>query len=311
MKKLLLIIATVLFVQINNAQTITDIDSNVYNTVTIGTQVWMKENLKTTKYRNGDVIPNVTDTALWNHLTSGAYCNYDNNNSNVATYGRLYNWYVINDNRNVCPTGWHVPNDSEWTILVNYLGGDTIAGGKMKEAGTAHWYSPNTGATNSSGFTALAGGQRAIYRKNPSFDPYSYVAFGLNSSFWSYELNGKYMILDYTYTSVFRDDTIDKMGGLSIRCLKDLSTGINNLIKDDQIVIFPNPSAGLVNLSFGLIAAQKAMVEIHNLQGTQVFSKTFQNTTSATIDLKGHPTGIYMVKVIADGVSYEEKIVKE
>jgi len=144
---------------------VTDIDGNVYHIVTIGTQVWMVENLKTTKFRDGSSIPNVTDAEEWvghGELHSGAYCNYDNTAANSNTYGSLYNWYAVVDERNICPTGWHIPSEAEWATLIAYLGGQDVAGGKMKEAGTAHWSTPNTGASNSSGFTALPGGSRQI-----------------------------------------------------------------------------------------------------------------------------------------------------
>jgi uncharacterized protein (TIGR02145 family) len=141
-----------------------DIDNNRYEIVTIGTQTWMGENLKTTRYNDGSVIPLITDdnTAWETASTNGApaYTWYNNDASNLITYGALYNWYAIdtlsNGNKNVCPTGWHVPTDVEWTTLTTYLG----AGGKMKEAGLAHWTTPNTGATNESGFAGLPGGYR-------------------------------------------------------------------------------------------------------------------------------------------------------
>jgi uncharacterized protein (TIGR02145 family) len=137
-----------------------DKDGNGYDTVHIGTQVWMKQNLKTIHYLNGILIPNVTDNTAWSGLSSGARCYYNNDPATYAdTYGALYNWYAVNTG-NLCPFGWHVPTDNEWTALVNYLGGTSIAGGKLKEAGLTHWNSPNTGATNSSGFTALPGGYR-------------------------------------------------------------------------------------------------------------------------------------------------------
>ena len=140
--------------------TVTDIDGNVYNTVTIGIQVWMVENLKVTKYRNGDPIANVTDNTAWKGLTTGAYCWYGNDAANKVTYGALYNWYAVNDSRNIAPVGWHVPTEAERDMLDNFLGGASVAGGKLKEAGTSHWGSPNTGASNSSGFTALPAGYR-------------------------------------------------------------------------------------------------------------------------------------------------------
>jgi uncharacterized protein (TIGR02145 family) len=114
---------------------VTDYDGNVYNTVTIGTQTWMTEDLRVTHYRNGDLIPNVAETAAWNNLTTGAYCNYDNDKRNSATYGRLYNWYAVISGANLAPSGWHVPTDAEWTTLTTYLGGEGVAGGKLKESG--------------------------------------------------------------------------------------------------------------------------------------------------------------------------------
>lgn len=137
---------------------ITDIDGNVYHTITIGTQVWLVENLKVLRYRNGDPIPNVTDATERSNLSIGACWWHDNDMANKATYGALYNWYAVSDSRNLAPIGWHVPTDAEWTTLTTFLGGESVAGGKMKEVGFTHWFSPNTGATNSSGFTALAAG---------------------------------------------------------------------------------------------------------------------------------------------------------
>jgi uncharacterized protein (TIGR02145 family) len=197
---------------------VTDIDNNVYNTVTIGTQVWMKENLKTTRYNDGTAILNVTDGAIWSTLSAGAYCWYDNNAVKYkAEYGALYNWYVVasTNAKNVCPTGWHVPTDTEWTTLTTYLGGETVAGGKLKETGTTHWESPNTGATNASGFTALPGGNRL---NDGSFD---YVGqYGqwwssteyLANSAWTRDVGYYFKTLDRAYYL--------KPSGYSVRCIK-------------------------------------------------------------------------------------------
>jgi uncharacterized protein (TIGR02145 family) len=138
--------------------TVTDVEGNVYNTVTIGNQTWMKENLKVTKYRDGTAI-GTTTASIPNDSSSKYQWAYNGAESNVSTYGRLYTWYAATDSRGVCPSGWHLPTNAEWTTLITYLG-ESVAGGKMKEAGTTHWISPNTGATNSSGFTALPGGYR-------------------------------------------------------------------------------------------------------------------------------------------------------
>lgn len=196
--------------------TVTDIDGNVYQTVTIGTQEWMAENLKVKHYSNGDSIPHVTDDATWSVLTSGAYCNYDNDEGNVATYGRLYNWYAVEDSRKIAPEGWHVPRDEEWQTLVDYLGGEAVAGGKMKEAGYEHWVDPNTGATNESGFTALPGGYR-------DYDG-TFYGMGDYASFWSSTELGSYDAwlrgLGYGNARVSRLGNY-KHYGFSVRCVRD------------------------------------------------------------------------------------------
>jgi uncharacterized protein (TIGR02145 family) len=169
-----------------------DIDGNVYNTVTIGTQTWMKENLKTTHYANGTAIPLITGNSNWEALTdtSKAYCWYDNDSAtNANTYGALYTWSAAMNGaassssspssiQGVCPTGWHLPSDDEWTTLTDYLGGEAVAGGKLKETGTTHWQSPNEGATNESGFTALPGGYRY-------FIPDTFYYIGNYGYWWS------------------------------------------------------------------------------------------------------------------------------
>lgn len=144
---------------------VVDIDGNVYSSVTIGTQTWLVENLKTTRYRNGDPIGNVTDGDLWRNLISDAYCDYNNDSSNAETYGRLYNWFAVDDDRGIAPAGWHVATNEEWITLSTYLaGGDYLKGSResgdqLKESGTLHWANGNTG-NNKSGFTALPGGER-------------------------------------------------------------------------------------------------------------------------------------------------------
>lgn len=201
--------------------TVTDIDGNVYRTVTIGGQTWMAENLRTTRYRNGDPVPNVSDDSVWFNLSTGAYCNYGNDPNYAAIYGRLYNWYAVYDSRNIAPSGWHVASDDEWTTLVNYLGGPNIAGGKLKEAGTSHWKSPNAGATNESGFSGLPGGYR-----NPD-GPFHHI--GDNGFWWTSTLDNTYANRDRAWrlTWHYFDSTVDRnsyyfMGGMSVRCIKDL-----------------------------------------------------------------------------------------
>jgi uncharacterized protein (TIGR02145 family) len=140
--------------------TITDIDANSYKTIPIGIQVWMAENLKTSKLNDGTAIPSVTDDAQWTNLLAPAYCWFDNNDTLYKNiYGAYYNWFTVSTGK-LCPVGWHVPSDDEWQLLVDYFGGSNIAGSKIKEAGTNNWVFSNNDATNSSGFTALPGGMR-------------------------------------------------------------------------------------------------------------------------------------------------------
>ncbi|MBN2411533.1 fibrobacter succinogenes major paralogous domain-containing protein [candidate division KSB1 bacterium] len=167
--------------------TMTDIDGNVYKTVKIGKQLWMAENLKVTRYRNGDAIPEVTDDLKWINLTNGAYCHYNNNSNNTVNYGALYNWFAVNDSRKIAPKGWHVPSDAEWQRLVNFLGGEDVAGAKLKETGTTHWESPNEGATNESGFSARSGGSRGSgFGSNSTYGNFgSFNDRGDIDGFWS------------------------------------------------------------------------------------------------------------------------------
>jgi uncharacterized protein (TIGR02145 family) len=136
-----------------------DCDGNNYKTIQIGTQTWMARNLKTTKYNDGTSIPIVTDATAWRDLSTPACCWQNNDPVRKVTYGVLYNWHTVNTGR-LCPSGWHIPNDAEWTILTDFLGGENVAGGKLKESGFSHWNSPNTCATDEHYFKALPGGIR-------------------------------------------------------------------------------------------------------------------------------------------------------
>jgi uncharacterized protein (TIGR02145 family) len=209
--------------------TVTDIDGNVYNTITYGTQVWMVENLKTTHFRDGTAITNETTNAPWAYNAIGtapAYCDYNNNPANSAVYGRLYNLFAMKDSRGIAPTGWHVPNYSEWVTLLNYLGGAGIAGGRMKETGTTHWLYPNTGADNSSGFTAVGTGDRAWTSTG------SFCCQQARSSLWSSSSSytsgtSAYLNVIYlNYNSASHSMTLGSIGGgqnfgFAIRCIKD------------------------------------------------------------------------------------------
>ncbi|MFH0898415.1 MAG: fibrobacter succinogenes major paralogous domain-containing protein [bacterium] len=193
-----------------------DIDSNLYHSVTIGTQTWLTENLKVKHYRDGVLIPNVIDSTLWGANLTGARCYYNNDSITYAdTYGALYNWYAVANSSNICPTGWHMPSKDEWSVLITNLGGYNIAADKMKETGTAHWLSPNANATNESGFTALPGGFRRI---NNTFDYLGGVCF-----FWAakYGTSGNSFYNLCGEDSEIYNDIGNKPDGFSVRCIKD------------------------------------------------------------------------------------------
>jgi len=208
-----------------------DIEGNVYQTINIGGQIWMMENLNTTTYNDGTPIPNVTDPVEWYNLSTGAYCNFDNDESNAITYGRLYNWFAVDDAHQLAPTGWHIPTINELATLVNYLGGADVAGGKLKETGAGHWGSYNT-ASNSSGYTALPGGRRLLsFVTNAAF----FSALGITGNWWSSSQgwNSDYAQWVRLQTNDFVESTFSgfsggtgydphsKKNGYSVRCVKD------------------------------------------------------------------------------------------
>ena len=221
MKHTLLIITAVMLVVGCSKNTVTDIDDNTYKTVQIGDQIWMAENLKVTHYRNGDPIPTGHSDSVWISLSTGAYAVYDGNESNADTYGYLYNWYAVNDSRNLAPEGWHVPTGDEWRTLVDYLGGKDVAGGKLKEEGTTHWDSPNTGATNETGFTALPGGMRYGEFYSPNNEGTGMNEYGC---FWSSTERNEYNAWRWRVTHSSKMDVYPyatKVWGFSVRCIRD------------------------------------------------------------------------------------------
>ncbi len=187
-----------------------DIEGNTYKTILLGKQEWMMDNLKVTKYRNGQPIPHIQDSIVWNAWKNGAYVFYKND----TKHGILYNWMAVNDSRGVCPTGWHVPSGFEWDTLSKFLGGDEVAGGKMKAK--LHWETPNTSATNESGFHALPKG---LYGVNGSFNN-----IGKNAYWWSSSEHGVSSAwgreIGFNESALFAGHG-DKRDGLSVRCIKD------------------------------------------------------------------------------------------
>lgn len=184
--------------------------------VTIGTQVWKTKNLDVEQYRNGDTIPQVKDSTQWANLKTGAWCYYNNDAATGAIYGKLYNWHSVNDARGLAPAGWHVASSAEWSTLIRYVGGGSVAGGKLKEAGTTHWSSPNTSASNENGFSALPGGSRGSSA--------SYLGIGTDGIWWtsteSVSTSAMSTYLMYNYAIVLSHAGYKEFG-FSVRCVKD------------------------------------------------------------------------------------------
>jgi uncharacterized protein (TIGR02145 family) len=219
---------------------VTDIDGNTYQTIVINGQEWMAENLRTSKYVNGDPIPNVTDGALWSNLTTGAWVHYENNSSYENPYGKLYNWYTVADSRNVCPTGWHVPSEVDWSLFINYLdptagGGNNIpnnAGGKIKSTGTEYWQAPNIGATNQSGFCGQPSGMRGFTGE--------YLNLGIAGIWWTESESS--LIKAFYKFSLYSNEYVDhhddyKTYGFSVRCLKNSTSVINEIKPSSKTLI--------------------------------------------------------------------------
>lgn len=207
MKKILLSLLAVLFISTLLAQ------SGVLS-VKVGDQAWMVKNLDADHYRNGDPIPEVKDPYAWPTLTTGAWCYYNNDSANGKIYGKLYNWYAVNDPRGLAPAGWHIPSDSEWTALEKGLGNRLEAGAKLREAGAVHWKAPNTGANNSSGWTGLPGGYR---------NQIAYFGYVKEIGYWwtSSERNTLALAHAMDYNGIAGGTMNDKHFGYSVRCLKD------------------------------------------------------------------------------------------
>ena len=231
MKTCILIFTSFLFITAASfgqqlKDTVVDVDGNMYHTVKIGKQIWMQENLKTTKYSDGSPIPKEPNNAKWKKLTTDAYSDYYDKPKMSKQTGRLYNFYAATSPAKICPAGWHVPSNKEWNTLEEYLDNtvDTTItgnlgsdiGGIMKDTGTAHWSAPNTGATNSSHFTALPAGYRNIGG--------AYLSIGLIGVWWTSseedKLNASYRFLTYKNSQINRS-FVAKNSGLSIRCVRD------------------------------------------------------------------------------------------
>lgn len=281
--------------------------------VTIGTQIWQSTNLNVTTYSDGTPIPQVTDPTQWANLTTGAWCYYNNDPANGAVYGKLYNWYAvagihdidpITPNKTLTPTGYHIPSDAEWTTLITYLGGENIAGGKMKSTGTTLWASPNTNATNSSGFTGLPGGSRSPL--------WGFEVIGVAGNWWSSsevdtESAGIRLIAHnggYVNGGIGHPGFL-KSTGLSVRCLSDSSLS-NTTIKINNIKLNPNPVSSVFNIKTDDNLINQPYTIIDGLGRVVLEGKL--NDVDTTINVEQLSKGIYYLKVSDKNAS---KFIKE
>ena len=288
------------------SQTVYDADGNIYDIIPIGTQSWLGQNLRTKRYNNGDPILTTTPANLDISLESNPkyYWAYDGNEVNTSAYGRLYTWYAVVDGRNLCPSGWHVPNNSDWDTLARFLGGWYDAGGKMKESGTGHWTSPNTGATNSSNFSAVPGGHRM------SIGPF--LSLNTNAFYWSATPNGTdygwCRKLFYTDAALNSDSVYGfKNYGFSVRCINDtLGTAIERNFPDPGFLFYPNPAKD--QLFVKMNSEQNVNIMIYSLNGTCVLEKNI-NSQNEPVEIHQLKRGLYLVKATSQQHSATQKII--
>jgi uncharacterized protein (TIGR02145 family) len=281
--------------------TVTDMDGNVYHTVTIGTQVWMVENLKTTRYNDSTTIPLVTDDAAWSSLVTDGFCWYNDSITYKEPYGALYNWWAVNTGK-LAPRDWHIPTDAEWNIVTKYLGGDSLAGGKMKEAGTTYWHNPNTGADNSSGFSALPGGDRCYKSAHGVFKDIGEAGYWWSSSEYD-ALWARYRGLYSSYVGVEGNPKegvayANKGLGFSVRCVRDemasdVDTKSSRLPNDFSLhQNYPNPFNSSTNISFSLPVGVFVSLKVFDLLGREVAVVLSEDLTAGSYTRKWNADGL-------------------
>ena len=298
------------------AQTVTDIDGNVYNTVTIGTQLWIKENLKTTKLNDNTPIPPVTVPAEWAALSAPGYCWYNNDaGSYKATYGALYNWFAVNTGK-LCPTGWHVPAYDEWTVLINYLtnnaygyggSGSDIAKSMASKSGWTTSASVGSvgndqASNNNSGFTAFPSGNRDVSG--------TFQEIGTGTYWWSStEYSPAYAYLQYLLYDSFYCNWArnDKLAGYAVRCINDIATDITNP-STSIIEIYPNPVTDILNIESK--DEEFETISILNSQG-KVITKEKPIGPLHQLDLSNYISGLYFLEFVkTSGEIRRVKIIK-
>ena len=288
-------------------QIVTDFDGNIYETVTIGDQVWLKENLKSLHYCDGEPVPEVVA--------------YNNDDSLAAIYGLLYTWNAAMKGssepgvQGVCPRDWHVATDEEWTILENYLGGPSIAGGKMKETGTEHWLAPNTGATNGSGFTGLPAGEFDAY-----FVPNKFWLLHTAAVFWTSSQTNQLQAIE-RYLSY--DDAAcgslpwHKVMKYSIRCIKDtpsdIETESSQVIEYELHQNYPNPFNPVTTIKYEIPVSGFVSLKAFDLLGNEVATLVNENRNagklSVEFDADGLSSGIYYYQLLSDEFIRTKKMI--
>lgn len=293
-------------IEIYAQETVTDYDGNVYNTVTIGEQIWLKENLKSLHYSDGATIPNVLA--------------YNNDDSLAEIYGRLYTWdAAMRDStqpgvQGVCPCEWHVPTDQEWSQLENYLGGATIAGGKMKDTGTTFWTAPNTGATNTSGFSALPAGEFDAYYSPNVFQLLNeYAVFWTSTQISTPKARERYLAYNSAASSIY--DWF-KVMNYSIRCIKDYPTRMENesyIPKKFKLMQnFPNPFNPSTIIQFETTHKTFISLKVFNVLGNEIATLINEEKPvgihKVEWSVKGLPSGIYFYKIQTGNFSETKKM---
>jgi uncharacterized protein (TIGR02145 family) len=317
-KNYALIVITLLSIFTIKAQTITDIEGNIYNTVTIDNQEWMKENLRVAHYRNGDSIFSTIPANLdiTNQIEPKYQWAFDGIESNVIGYGRFYTWYALMDGRGVCPIGWTVPTNDDWKQLEMFLGmtqaqvdssdnwRGTTEGGKLKETGLTYWYTPNLGATNETGFTAYGSGLK--YRHG-DFDDKLHFAYLWTSS----QLDGN---IAWCHTLGFMYSKIglffmNKDFGLSVRCIKNVATYNNEMKSTTSFKIYPNPANDYLIIQNQTTIRNEKLV-IKNEIGQNIITSII-NGNQTHLDISRLKQGIYFVEVWSDNNRKIVKLIKQ
>lgn len=295
MKKQICIVGLALFLlsgKVNSQVKMKDGDGNEYGTVLVGSTYWIDQNLKSSKYANGDIITNVDDNTAWSQLNTGAWSYYNKSSLNGSTYGKLYNWYAVDDSRGVCPTGWRVPTNTDWNNLGKALGGDTLVGGKLKQTGTTLWSSPNTAATNQIGFNALPSG----YRGNMG----AYGSLASNAYFWVREsYNGTEAVgrnITSNSKALFTEHN-NKLNGFAIRCVKENTASLEeNALNLWSVALNPVNAT----ITFNQLPDFTEKVVIFDLNGTKVLEVNTEKNKTLIVSNATLPQGIYLVHILSD-----------